>query len=363
MRIINSFLLVLITTVVLVSCSSRQAKKQEHEGLFPIAENGRLGFIDATGKIVITPQFENHSDFLNRGEFHEGLARAEMGGKYGFIDVTGKFVISPQYDYVGAFSEGLAAVVTGEKAGFVDRTGKIVISPEINIATILHSTLFRGIIFSEGLAPVPTGEKWGYIDKTGKHVITPQFPFAYPFTEGLARVVIGTPENLKEGYIGKTGVFVINPEFASCGDFSEGLAVVSIAIDKNREENFVIDKTGKRVIERWRFGTNSFSEGLIPVLRGAQSEGYIDKTGKYVISYETSGDYDLVFDLADNFSEGVAWVEVNNNWGLINKNGKFIIKPRFKNRTPFAGGLALVQEKDVEGYIDKTGKYVWQRQR
>lgn len=65
--------------VALVSCSSRQAKKQEHEGLFPIAENRRLGFIDATGKIV---------EHL----LQVGLALVQEMDVEGYIDKTGKYV-------------------------------------------------------------------------------------------------------------------------------------------------------------------------------------------------------------------------------------------------------------------------------
>jgi hypothetical protein len=40
------------------------------------------------------------------------------GTQYGYIDKTGQLVISPQYDNANDFSEGLAAVKTGDKYGF-----------------------------------------------------------------------------------------------------------------------------------------------------------------------------------------------------------------------------------------------------
>ena len=63
--------------------------------LFKIREKGKAGFIDATGQVVIPPQFESANDFA------EGRAWAaiETGGKVlsGFIDASGEWAIEPQF--------------------------------------------------------------------------------------------------------------------------------------------------------------------------------------------------------------------------------------------------------------------------
>ena len=120
--------------------------------------------------------------------------RFHCDGKYGYIDKTGKMLISPQFDDAGSFFDGLAGVRTGPKWGYIDKTGKMVISAQVDFARP----------FSEGLAGVRTGPKWGYIDKTGKMVIPPQFDQASDFLGGLARVMVVD----KDGYIDKTGKFV-----------------------------------------------------------------------------------------------------------------------------------------------------------
>ena len=48
--------------------------------------NGKVGYIDKTGKMVINPQWDNG------WEFSEGLAQVQLDGKWGFIDKTGKIV-------------------------------------------------------------------------------------------------------------------------------------------------------------------------------------------------------------------------------------------------------------------------------
>ena len=67
-------------------------------------EAGKLGYIDKTGKVVISQQFDDVSPFS------EGLAWAGIGDKCGYIDKTGNYVIAPQFDGASFFSEGLAAV-------------------------------------------------------------------------------------------------------------------------------------------------------------------------------------------------------------------------------------------------------------
>ena len=100
------------------------SKKIEHSNSFLIEENGKYGYMDKDGNVVINPQFDRADDFS------EGLARVRIGdektGKWGYIDKEGKFVINPQFDCAEDFSEGLAKVKVGGKYGWIDKTGKIV---------------------------------------------------------------------------------------------------------------------------------------------------------------------------------------------------------------------------------------------
>jgi len=57
--------------------------------------------------------------------FAEGLAAVELtvNGKKGFIDKTGKEVISLKYDSAHSFSKGLAEVTLNGSSGFIGRDG------------------------------------------------------------------------------------------------------------------------------------------------------------------------------------------------------------------------------------------------
>jgi len=115
-------------------------------GCYP--QGGKFGFIDKTGKMVISPQF-----FVAR-DFAEGLAAVRIeetaDSKFGYIDRAGKLTIAPRFYDAGPFSEGLAAVETSARIvgthvediawGFIDHTGSL----RIPISTISLAISPRG---------------------------------------------------------------------------------------------------------------------------------------------------------------------------------------------------------------------------
>src|SRR3990172_241321 len=82
-----------------------------HADLVPFPQDGKWGFTDSAGKLVI------HSRFDRVGRFSCGLAPVNVGwvrpsnpGKWGYVDATGNLVISMTLNYADEFSEGLALV-------------------------------------------------------------------------------------------------------------------------------------------------------------------------------------------------------------------------------------------------------------
>ena len=107
--------------------------------------DGKTGYIDKTGKIVIEPKF----DFLS-SIFSEGLADVMIDGKVGYINKSGKIIIEPKFDSGFAFRNNLAIIRLNKKFGFIDKSGKIVIEPKFDNV---------GNFGEEGLATVMTIQK------------------------------------------------------------------------------------------------------------------------------------------------------------------------------------------------------------
>jgi hypothetical protein len=96
------FLLTYLSIALFLGCS--ETNKKDKGGLFVVSQNGKYGYIDKTGKIVINPQFDCAENFS------EGLAVVCIGRERGFIATSGKRINNDQFDSAHSFSEGLAAV-------------------------------------------------------------------------------------------------------------------------------------------------------------------------------------------------------------------------------------------------------------
>jgi WG containing repeat len=266
-------------------------------------QDGTTAFIDRTGKLSISAPPEVDIE----GGFSEGLVVVKLKqkdpleqSKYGYMDKTGKLVITPQFEIAFNFSEGLALVKTDADKPFqyIDTAGKPVIKVDFDPASPT-SGFHTAYSFSEGLAAITicdSGCKFRFIDKTGK-IVGDKYDYAGFFREGVAVVGIGTeakysPEWMrnkpeyyrpkysggKYGYIDNTGKPIFKTEFDEAYAFNDGMALVRIG-----NKYGYIDKSGKTVINPQFDYAESFQEGLAHVAVG-NKRGYINTSGQFVWS-------------------------------------------------------------------------------
>lgn len=146
--------------------------------------------------IVMKAEEEEHQKKLKELE-NIALEHIKKDGKWGFADEAGNVVIQCKWKDAFPFKEELARVQEdNEKYGFIDKTGKVVIPCK-----------WRGAwSFSEGMAAVMDDNwKYGFIDKTGKVVIPCKWKDTRPFSQGFADVY---DDNGKRWIIDKTGTVV-----------------------------------------------------------------------------------------------------------------------------------------------------------
>ena len=235
--------------------------------------------------------------------------------------------------------------------GYIDRDGSIVIEPQYPEA---HE-------FSEGLALVACGGLV-YIDHSGEAAIELDVISAEPFSEGLA-AVLSENDGLKWGYIDKNGNYIIEPMFGRAQSFSEGLARIWLVGSAESPQGF-IDKTGEFVILPELEGTETdggFYDGRSLIAKKTYYEGvlrieygFIDKDNVVVVEPQ--------YYSADRFSEGLASVMIDGKWGYIDVNGNTVIEPRFDDASIFSEGLAAIELDGKWGYISSIGEMVIQPQ-
>lgn len=309
-------------------------KSESQASLYPYGtEAGKWGYLDVNGKTVVS------ADFDMAMKFSDGMARFRKGDKWGYIDATGKVVIEPQFERARDFKSGLAAVRVNRKFGYIDKTGKFVVQPQF-------SKLAQAV--SEGLAAVPDStKKFGYVSVTGQNVIPHKFSNAHEFSEGLAAVEY---EN-KWGFIDTTGNWVLAPNYVWADKFVDGHSLVRIGLPPHADYA-LIDRKGDVKFRLQTLHCKTASEGLMRFELDGKW-GFIDRTGKMVIP--------PTYDAAYDFSEGLAAVRVGNGWGYINHDNKLVINIEHHVAEEFQGGLARVTWPGGKwGYIDQTGKRVWE---
>ena len=212
--------------------------------------------------------------------------------------------------------------------------------------------------FKNGRALVKYGRGWCYIDSKGIKVT-----FSYnrlgEFSEGLANVQIGTkPRIVRSGYdrtcfglMDISGKTLCSPRYSGIRTQSNGehftficgnYLYVSCAL-----EMFKVDALGERI---------ELGEGIIEgrnngMYKIETKEGYLYYDGNFEKANEE------IYN-AKTFSEGLAVSSLNGLYGYVNRDGVFVIQPKFKRASEFYMGLAYVQLDDDCGYINKEGEFI-----
>lgn len=167
---------------------------------------------------------------------------------------------------------------------------------------------------------------YGYMNKQGMVVIPAQYWLGCEFSEGFAYVEKG---NGTEGFIDLNGIFqklCVNGSGLD-GFFDGRLLVQQYGNEKNpKVSNYITDQNMLLITD------------LPPALPTSEGFPFLD---------------------ARNFSEGLAAVQIGNNWGYIDADGKITISPQFKNAFSFSDGVAVVEFFDnTFGRIDYNGTLI-----
>lgn len=218
--------------------------------------------------------FSSYPEYFNQSYF---VLQDREKDLIGVIDRTGKILIDFKYNYISSFQEGLAFCSTDKQTFIIDTTGTIIkevtkmISPKM--IKKLSQELFQEIGFHEGLC-------------VSKDMVL----FEGDTTKGEPKYYVDG-KSFYYYYFNANGEVVckLSPDIQFVGPFSEGLAV---AVNKEKVLGF-INKTGKWIItpeyEIAVAGAYPMPYLVIPKFIGGFAyikafKGYIDKTGKKYFS-------------------------------------------------------------------------------
>lgn len=329
----------LVLPLLLTGCVSTNAllstKLKSTYPLFPVVKQGNFGYINQFGQTVIAPQYDFASDFF------DGLARVKHDGKWSFLDTLGHIVMTLDYPLVYDFQDGFALV-------------------QLDRPTSFDKTQF-GLIDKAGTVKVKTVSS-KYYDSEQLNIST-----IYHFL--LDKYQIQSSHKIQKKYIHSSQhklirrdsqTVMVNPKGKIVKSFSDGLQFGSF------QEGMLAVKEG----DYWGFMNNKgqwtifpqfvnpkppvFSEGLAAALEPTSNQyGFIDKTGRWVI--------EPVFDEVNDFSEGLASARLGFKWGVLDNKGTIVIPFSFDDELYFfKKGLCKFKRLTKYNYINRAGDIIWE---
>lgn len=367
------------------------------EGRLSVKRNGLWGFVNRSGQNIIPCRFREV------GDFSEGMAKVKVGGNWGFIDKQGNLLIDFKYKSVGNyhnnltwvkkdnaiyyinkqesivfaerydkaydFKNGIARVVQNGKYGLIDSLGNIVLKNKYKFISAFgnnglaivkygRSVVYYGVInqkgekitkkdfikinpYFEGMAVVKNENGFGYIDTNGRTIIPCKYSKASDFHEGLAAVTY----NGNCGYLAPDGKPQIDYKFTRCQDFEGEKAVVYQGLRKagviQKDGNFLIKPSVDRLLK--------FKEG----------KGLVrDKKYRFYYISERTDHTSGYYQEARPYNHGVAVVQINKKWGVINQKGITLIPPKYDQIGTFHNGFAKVLIQKFSGLSNLKGELI-----
>ncbi len=292
--------------------------------------------------------------------FTEGLAPVGEKGRQGFINKKGEIVIPLRYEKTENFHEELAAVMQNGKWGYINRNGFLVIPFQFDNASE----------FGDGLAPVQKDGVWMVINQNGEVVFKTEYDYIYPYNEGVAMVEVRT--NTSSNLIDKGGNLLLEKEYEFSSGFHEGCISVS---DQETRKTYYIDINETKVISLDFIDAGGFINGYAPVWLNEGTYALIDHAGNIIrnISEDEYYAYGSCSEGLVNYHKG--------EWGGSGKNtyregfkdcyGNIIIPAEFQNATDASDGLIGLTVDGLWGFVENPlpeaargiNQELWQKDR
>ncbi|MEM7548979.1 MAG: WG repeat-containing protein [Bacteroidota bacterium] len=201
-------------------------------GILEIDEEGRFGFLNELGEVIIEPEINRYLYFEEGNMLY--LSIEDQPSSLYSCDVFEYIRKDLKYQELYPFTEGFAAIKLDDRYGFIDH------EKNLRIANRYDSVL----AFSNGFAGVNINGKWGFIDKQERIKIQPYYESVSSFEEGRAVVSI----NGKYGIIGRDGEELIPIEFEEIINYSG----IGYKVRKNGLYGFYAKDLGQKVNVKYK---------------------------------------------------------------------------------------------------------------
>jgi hypothetical protein len=303
--------------------------------------------------------------------FSEGLAAVRIEGRYGFIDTTGKIVIAPRFQDAGDFTGEYAQILLENSAGIINRSGEVVVSPRFKrifpfngdtfIAEPLRGEPWRSI-FGDGRLEtlseaLPHLKGAGLFHVQGKWLTDQNLKFSLfdKPERGLvwAAKRISTDEDLW-GLMRSDGTWQVTPRYHHVQQLSETHAVVAVMPDnapspqqrRDAQRWGAVDRDGKLVIPLKFAGLSYWRGGYGIAMEGKPyTDNMPNQVRKAIVRADGTLLVNRYFDEVDIRGDGsLPRGRIGKTWHSIEPSGH-LIQDQFDGEllVECPGGLTIVQ--------------------
>lgn len=239
-------------------------------GLYPVELNGKLGFADCNGQIVVPIIYDRYGHCNDTIPCHSDMyLDLRKNGLKGLVKKDGTIAVEFEWHdmWLWKLSEDMVPVALNDKWGFVNvKTGKVQVQPSYDSVEC----------FNDGFAPVCIDGKWGIVDKKGEMIIEPKYLLDFYFYHDFAIVFEGGSWSWKgKGrVVSDSNCKIVN---------KKGYEIISDCswIDRVGVNTFAITREidGKSVESIKQFV--SFPNYIVVIDDAEYVEGYITAQGDY----------------------------------------------------------------------------------
>lgn len=294
-----------------------EATDDTSEFVVSISENGKYGFADRkTGKTVIKHQFDYAGWFNDKG-----FANIKKDGKWGIINTKGEFVLEPIYDYISHSDNcELICVEQNGKSRLINLRGETIADLESEprqLKELIQTALALMVRDNNLPIPIKKGDnKFDFIDINGKTVFSGKFDDVWIFYKGTAKFT----KNGKWGVIDSTGKIIAKPRYDQLENMDD------FYIAKLGDKYGVVDFKGNVVLEpQFKKIDPHMEDGKYIKAIGEDGFGLYDTTGKMIIEpnyYNIKVKGNRIF---VKYTENFSYFSV----GMYNLKGECIVEPKF----------------------------------
>ncbi len=374
--------------------------------LISVNDSDYIGYIDTTGKYLITPQYDeatvfkeglavvNRNDsvfFINKenqnvfnaffndaftfaygnapvninnqwflinrqgqksagpfedlSEHSENIYIIKLNNKYGALDVYGNSIISPQYDRLGDFKNGFAYYLNGGLYGFVTKTG------------LASKAKYQWISdFDENkLAIVKLNNQFGLINENDSIVLETKYDLVLK-AENNTFVIV---KNNKYGFFNGKGCFISDIDFG----YKKELPVLFYTNGKlfkllKKNKQALMDINGRITIDYDSYEEVNFAQNNLIRIKRKGKYGFVDRKLSITIPCK--------YNSATDFIDGLSICVLKQETFLINTKGETIHKTSGTIQ-PVSDNYFLVKDAETIKLINKKGTVLftglegWQR--